>query len=286
MKAEPTVRIVGPEGTALEFPLAGYAERVGALVADFVFMNILLVVVLLAMLAMGLMAGSLGLALGIVAMFAVRHGYFLFFETWLSGSTPGKRMAGLRVVSRDGGRLRTEAILARNLMRDLEMFVPLALLTAPEALIGAAPWYLRLGSALWAVVISAAPLYTKERVRAGDLLGGTLVVRIPKPALGTDPSLTAQLRVVFTREQLGVYGEHELETLAAVLRDVERNGAEADVLRPIALTIQRRIGFEGAEPASQPLAFLRAFYKAQRAALEERLVLGHRKKDKFDARRG
>ena len=59
------------------------------------------------------------------------------------------------------------------------------------------------------------PLYTKERTRAGDLVGGTVVVKIPRAVRLRDETRTASSALAFTRDQLAVYGEHELETLAA-----------------------------------------------------------------------
>ena len=40
------------------------------------------------------------------------------------GITPGKRVFGLRVIDRGGGALRADAVIARNLMREIEVFLP------------------------------------------------------------------------------------------------------------------------------------------------------------------
>lgn len=280
-----TVSIVGPEGTWLSFPLAGSLERLAAFATDAAFLVVAAGIVLCGLGAAASVHSSFLVAIGIVFFFAVRHGYFLFFETLLQGATPGKRILGLRVVSRDGGRLRLEAIIARNLMRDLELFVPMVVLMAPESVVGPAPWWVRTASGLWALVICALPLYTRDRSRAGDLVGGTVVVAIPRVPLIRDESegLVA-VGIVFAREELAVYGEHELETLAELLRAHDVGRASFDDLRVVAETIQRKIGFAGPEPTRMPLQFLRAFYSAQRAELERRLVLGRRKANKLDSR--
>lgn len=279
-----TIDIIGPEGTWLRFPLAGVLERVTAFSTDLAFLVVTSGLVLCGLGASLSVGSSFLVALGLVLFFAVRHGYFLFFETLFQGATPGKRILGLRVVSRDGGRLRLEAIIARNLMRDLELFVPMVVLMAPESVVGPAPWWMRIASGLWALVICGLPLYTRDRSRAGDLVGGTVVVAIPRVPLIRDESVSAvSAGILFQREELGVYGELELETLAALLRSFDEGRATVDDMRLVAQTIQRRIGFGGSEPTRVPLQFLRSFYAAQRAELERRLVLGRRKSSKLDA---
>lgn len=287
MNADPkgTISIVGPEGTWLRFPLAGSMERLAAFSTDIVLLVIACSVVLCGLGASLSLGSSLLAAFGLVFFFAVRHGYFLFFETLLQGSTPGKRLLRLRVVSRDGGRLRLEAIIARNLMRDLELFVPMVVLLAPESVVGPSPWWMRAASGLWALVICGLPLYTRDHARAGDLVGGTVVVAIPQVPLIRDESMSAaRTGITFSRDELAVYGEHELETLAELLRAQDAGRATLSDLRLVAETIQKKIGFAGPEPARIPLEFLRAFYAAQRAELERRLVLGRRKASKLDVR--
>ena len=88
--------------------------------------------------------------------------------------------------------------------------------------------------------------------------------------------------LVFEKAQLAVYGEHELETLANLLRDADMGRADVFDLRVVAGTIARKIRYFGNEPAINPERFLRAFYRAQRAALEKGLLLGKRKASKHD----
>lgn len=277
-----SVAIVGPEGTPLSFPLADGAARFVAFTTDLAILTMTLGLLLCGVAASLTLDTTFVFALGMVLLFAVRNGYFLFFETLWQGATPGKRLLGLRVVSRDGGRLRLEAVVARNLLRDLELFVPLVVILAPESVIGVAPTWLRWVSGLWVLLIGAMPLYTTERTRAGDLVGGTVVVTVPRAVLLRDETRSATQDLVFTREQLSVYGEHELEVLAELLRSAEAGRATTADFQLVATTIARRIGFEGSEPERTALPFLREFYRAQRAELENRLVLGRRKADKHD----
>ena len=71
---------------------------------------------------------GLGLAVGLLAFFLLRNFYFSWFECRWHGATPGKRLLGLRVIDAHGGTLTPEAVLARNLMREVELFLPLVAL--------------------------------------------------------------------------------------------------------------------------------------------------------------
>lgn len=283
-----TVRLLAPEGTEIGFALATPGERLAAYALDVVFSQLILVLFVLGGLAMAVLTTSEHvLALMVLGMFVIRHGYFLFFETRFQGSTPGKRLLGLRVVSRDGAQLALDAIVARNVMRDLELFLPLLLLVAPEAAVGRSPWWLAFPALAWLGVVALLPFLTAERTRAGDLVAGTLVVRVPKTDLMRDQAQgTHGARIRFTREQLTAYGEHELETLAGLLRAYDDGKASEDDLRVVARTIGKRIRWDGAEPDRVPETFLRAFYRDQRTDLERHLVLGRRIADKHERRAG
>jgi uncharacterized RDD family membrane protein YckC len=224
------------------------------------------------------------IALLILFLFLIRQFYFMGFELAWQGATPGKRALSLRVLSRDGGRLTIEAIVARNVLRDLEIFVPLGVLAGPESVVGESPWWLWILAIGWVGLVMMLPVITRERTRAGDLVGGTVVVRVPKATLLEDEAADPRAgALTFSREQLSVYGEHELETLATILRDLERTTTSEHDLRTISRTIAKKVGFVGPEPDRTPALFLREFYREQRAELERRLVLGKRKASKLDA---
>lgn len=286
MSAERTVQLLAPEGTEIGFELASPGERLAAYAIDVVLSQLILVAfVVVGLLITVLTTSEHVIALIVLGMFVIRHGYFLFFETRFQGSTPGKRLLGLRVVSRDGAQLSLDAIVARNVMRDLEVFLPLVLVIAPEAAVGRAPWWLAFPAIAWIVVVALLPFLTRERTRAGDLVAGTVVVRVPRIDLLRDQAQgTRGARIRFSREQLAVYGEHELETLAGLLRAWDAGKASEEDLRLVAATIGKRIRWEGGEPQRAPETFLRAFYRDQRTELERHLVLGRRIADKHERR--
>jgi len=284
-----TVELVGPEGVPLRFPSASVVERLMAFLLDLMIIGVLMVVIFLGGLLVAMGTFSLEpIALMLVGVFVVRHFYFMAFEMFWQGATPGKRLLKLKVISRDGGRLQADAIIGRNLMRDVELFVPMVALLAPEQLYGNAPWWMLLPTGLWMGVMMFLPVISKESTRVGDLVGGTLVVRVPRAELLEDqaardslpPGAPVSADLVFRRDQLEVYGEKELETLAGLIRKADEGKASVSDMRKIAVTIAQKLGYTGPEPQRQPERFLRVFYKQQRAFLEKRLLFGKRKASK------
>ncbi len=137
--------------------------------------------------------------------------YFLYHhavELAMRGSTPGKRMAGVRIVARDGGAPSIGALLTRNVFR----------------LVDSLPLFYGVG--LITVVL------TREHLRIGDMAAGTLLVfeqadaRLPTPtaeahrasrldAAGAEivaellerwPALQPDARVRLARQVLTRYG--------------------------------------------------------------------------------
>ena len=283
MRDVPYREIVTPEGVPLRFTLARAGDRLGAFLIDGVLIVGLSFLLVGATLFLAAAARGLGLAIGLVAFFLLRNFYFTWFECLWQGTTPGKRAVGVRVIDAHGGMLTAEAVFARNLMREVELFVPAVALLAPEALLPGVPAGLRYLSLAWLFVFALLPLFNRDRLRVGDLVGGTLVVRAPRAALREDLSALAPARgdapgLSFTAEQLDVYGIRELQVLETLLR---QSRPRPEALEAIARKIQYKIGWTAASgQAVGAEAFLRAFYTAQRARLEHRLLLGERREKK------
>ncbi|MEM8606758.1 MAG: RDD family protein [Myxococcota bacterium] len=278
------IELVGPEGVPLRFELASLIERGFAFSFDLFFIGVATVLLLIpALLAGSIVEDAVGVVF-LLGLFVVRSFYFFGFETLWRGATPGKRILDLRVVSRDGGRLGVDAIFARNLMRDVELFLPMVVWLAPATLVGASPPWLWLPALAWVFVLSALPFLTRERERMGDMVGGSRVVRVPGRSLMSDKGKVdgSESSIRFSPTQLEVYGEHELETLARLLRTIDQHEVAHDDVLSVADTIARRIEYVGREPVNDPVTFLRTFYVQQRAALEKKLLFGRRKADKHD----
>ena len=288
--------LVTPEGTELPFVVATRGARLGALMLDYLFLVLTTVgvTILLAYMAGGLDAvdeqqkggaGEFLMAFWMLFWFLAWNGYFMAFELSPRGATPGKRITGIRVAARPnetggGGRLTAEAVIARNLLRDIELFLPLVLLMmAPSGEAGSAG----VAGLLWFLVFALFPFFNRDALRAGDLVAGTWVVEAPRGTLAAalsaegaarGPSGVTGATYRFGEAELAIYGEYELQTLEKVLRE-DRPDAIASVHEAIC----RKIGWNPG--AGDERAFLEAYYAQLRARLERGMRLGKRKADKF-----
>ena len=180
-----------PEQIDLQYDLAGLGSRfmamavdmliqgavVAALFAVFGFGAALLSVSFRDLLGRdGFLVLSVGLAVAVLLIFLFTWGYFLAFELLWNGQTPGKRLAGIRVLTTRGEPVTLVHALVRNLLRLVDML----------------PTSYMIG------VICI--LVTPRGQRLGDLAAGTVVVRerhaeLPRtlpplsPALALPPHL-------------------------------------------------------------------------------------------------
>lgn len=294
--------LVTPEGLTLPITLAARGARAGALIIDVMILvfSIIAVQLLLLWLAAGALNGTaldpdnlnqsaaefLGIVLALF-VFAAWYGYFLVQELGPRGATLGKRMVGIRIAARGASRLTPEAVIARNLLRDIEIFYPLVALVVLLAMADSGD---DIGILLWVVtgwfaLFLLFPFFNRDGLRAGDIIAGTWVVERPRAKLAA--VLSAQgaaaaagasevtgVRYDFGDAELSIYGEKELQTLERMLRD-----AQPDALAAVHAAICRKIGWNPG--AGDERAFLEAFYAQLRAKLEGDMRFGKRKADKF-----
>jgi len=151
--------VQGMTGVDLSLPIAGPGSRSYAFLIDW-HIRLLLALAWLAV-AMPVAAGGLrlprhvGPLIGWLIVGPPMAIYFLYHpvvELLMRGQTPGKRIAGVRVVNREGGPPGAGAILIRNAFR----------------LIDSLP--------LFYVVGLLCTFITAQRVRIGDMAAGTLLV--------------------------------------------------------------------------------------------------------------
>ncbi len=283
--------LITPEGLEIRIELAPLAARIAAFALDFTLMLLGTALAVLAIMGLAAATGSSPAWQGLVMLvsFFIWNGYFLFFELRWRGSTPGKRWMGLKVVSRDGGPLSTGAVFARNLMRELELYLPLQLLLVPQLLYGPSPYWASLLASGWAFIFLLMPLLNRDRARCGDLVGGTLVVVRPEAELLPDAAeqrtaKQAERRYRFDAAQLDMYGIRELQVLEDILQREAYDPRRADLLRLVCDKIRLKIGYREPVPEAEVLPFLQAFYRAQRRRLEGRLLLGERRERKKQGR--
>jgi len=270
--------LMTPEGVPLSVELADYGERAVAFVLDFFISDVAAVLIYLAivLLPFGGTTGVVARSLGLFIAFVARNFYFICFELSWQGATPGKRIVGLRVVDRRGGPLLPAAVVARNLTREFEVFLPLGLLLSPMG-VGISLWE-QLSLAGWMLLFTALPLFNRDRMRAGDLIAGTMVIALPRRVLLAD-LVESAVRYSFTEKQLRAYGAFELQVLEELLR--RPPGADSTrILREVSEKICRKIEWPTQVPEAETAVFLREFYTAERAFLEREQLFGKPRADK------
>ena len=153
------VQVETPEHVRLGYDLADLGSRFAAMAADgalvvAAFATVVLGFVFVARLGVSEYATGTVLAVLIFVLFLFQWGYFLLFEAFHDGRTPGKRLFGLRVVHSGGQPLTLQGSAIRNLVRvvDLQPF--------PTGVLGGA--FMMLG---------------RRTQRLGDLAADTIVVR-------------------------------------------------------------------------------------------------------------
>ncbi len=154
------LQIDTPEQIALELPLAGIGSRFLAIALDTLIQTAIYVIGAIAfflVLPMGArtipyVPPTLVPAVGIFLLFGVYWGYFAIFEAVWKGQTPGKKLAGIRVIKESGRPITAFEAIARNFLR------------AVDGLPGI------YGVGLVCMMIN------KQHRRLGDYVAGTIVV--------------------------------------------------------------------------------------------------------------
>jgi uncharacterized RDD family membrane protein YckC len=267
--------ILTPEGVRLPIDLADHGERAVALVIDlFVWLCVtaLLYLAIAAFLLEGVMV-EVAMTLILFLAFIVRILYFVYFELAWQGATPGKWVTGLRVIDRRGGPLTPSAVFARNLTREVEMFLPAGVMLS----LGAGGFE-RLALLAWLGLFSALPLFNRDRMRGGDFIAGTIVIAIPKRALLAD-LVESRALYGFSTPQLAAYGAFELQILEELLRR-PRTAQTMTLLAEVCGKICTKIGWPEPVPAADVVTFLTEFYTAERAFLERERLYGRHREDK------
>lgn len=276
--------LITPEGVDLRVRIAHSSERAGALLIDLTIIVITLILMTIVILAIagvlgsGDLQGQLAVIVWLLGFFVLRNFYFTIFESSPRAATPGKRLMKLRIASRDGGALRVEQVITRNAMREIELYMPISFLLSQGEAINAV---IILCGVVWCAIFVLFPLFNRDHLRVGDIVAGTWVLKAPQQVLLPDIAATAAKLASgfeFTDAELDTYGVKELQVLEGVLRNNDR-AAIATVATSIRGKLKRRKA-----PREEDHEFLNAYYAAVRKRLEQRMLFGVRKADKFDER--
>jgi uncharacterized RDD family membrane protein YckC len=152
-----------PENIAFGYDVAGIGSRFLAALVDAIIQGTIVVAVVLALLLIG-STGALRFlpdwltnwigVLFILALFLLQFGYYIAFELFMGGQTPGKRLLNLRVIKENGYPLSPFDVLIRNVIRIIDFFP-------------------------FAYGVGVIVMFLNERARRlGDFAAGTLVVNM------------------------------------------------------------------------------------------------------------
>ncbi len=285
-------RVIPPEGVPLELPVASLGVRVAAQLTDLLITFAAAVSILILLSMLFFMYRSTVFALGALLFFFIRVPYYILSELVWNGQTLGKKLMKIKVVAHDGGSLTIHSLVLRNMMKEAEVFLPGTLLLTLDQTVPWAVW----ASLAWVAMAFAIPLSNPHRMRLGDMLAGTHVIRLPVPILLKDLAIEAPRaisangqRFTFLPHQLDHYGGFELQTLEKLLRAQENRMSQSSAeqsrqaMTAIVERIRQKIGYADAVEPGDELVFLQAFYSAQRAHLEQRQLFGDRRANKFYA---
>lgn len=268
---------VTPEGVDLKLEIATAGKRLAALIIDILFIWLILFAGAIVLVTTSLAAQDSVMIVGMLAWFLLNNFWFVMFELGPRAATPGKRLVKIRVVARDGGQLTVASVVARNLVRQMEILLPVTFLLGGQSedlASGAA----RAAALIWTLVLGFFILFNRDRMRLGDIIGGTWVVLDRRTRIGADmASVGAQDEPgapVFSDTELSVYGVYELQELERVLRTGNR-----DTVIAVSDAIRGKIGRELRE---DDRVFLMAYYRQSKAYQERNLLFGKRRANKFE----
>ena len=217
------VRLETPEHVRLGYDLADLGSRFTAMATDLAIMAVVLTAVMLSALLLARYVAGAVLpeygratlwALAMVGVFVVQWGYFVLFEAYWDGRTPGKRLMGLRVLHSGGQPLSPRGSVVRNLLRIVD-----------------------LQPGLSGVVGGTCMMLGRRTQRLGDLAADSIVVRdrgggdIPWPE---SPGVAVRGRPLLSEEQFALlsgFVRRRAGLTAEVRERVEHSVIEA--LRPV-----------------------------------------------------
>lgn len=274
------IEIVPPEGVPVSLVVATGGSRLGAQSLDILITFGGMFLFLLFIIYANLVDDGLLSSLFFLLVFFLRVPYYIFSELVWNGRTLGKRIVKIRVISADGGRLTPHQIVARNLMKEVEVFLPATTLLTGSFGSG----WTGFAIFIWMCAILLFPLLNKRRLRLGDMIAGTLVVEQPKAQLLPDlaaQKVKTQTGFVFDVSHLNIYGRYELQALESILRERPTTPEASQRVSDVVRTIRRKINYVEQLLPNDHWVFLTDFYRQQREYLESRQLFGDARENKF-----
>ena len=215
------------EGVEIRLRIAGPLPRAGAYLIDVLIRGMMVLVGSMALsLAGWVVHGKVAQGLMLLAWFLLDWLYPVVFEAGPRGATPGKRLAGLRVVQASGSPITPGQAVVRNFLRVIDSM----------------PWF------TYAVGVTSC-LASRRFQRLGDLAAGTVVIydRLsPLPVMAAPQAdtplplpvgLTADetRALAMFRERAGLWSADRQEELADQVSELTGTTGPAGVSRLLAM---------------------------------------------------
>jgi len=166
-KTDTRIYIETPEGAALPLDPAGAGVRMMAHLVDWLIKAaaffVLLMILIFVFGFSGLNSLDFGTGLFLILSFFIVWFYPVYFEVWREGASPGKKRAGILVVSDDGTPVSFSASIIRNLLRFVDAFTAVIFIFGFPVAGG------------YTVGVISSLSNTKFK-RLGDLAAGTMVI--------------------------------------------------------------------------------------------------------------
>ena len=251
-----------PESVELEFTLAGIGNRAYALVIDYIFLGLILIVFLVGALIFNsvlvktianLVGSTNGLELWSIAVqvligFFIYVGYFVFFETVWSGQTPGKRYVKIRVIRDDGRPVRLQQSTLRALLRPFDelFFIGVFLI-----------------------------VFNQREKRLGDLVAGTLVIQeeqtVKAAALKVSTSAKSLAKKLLTDADISRLLPEDFTVIREYLqrREAMIPNARNELSKQLATQVKQIIRLEKLPAKVDANVFLEAVYEAYQQQVDK-----------------
>ncbi len=225
--------VITPEAVPLSFDLAGVGTRFLAAFLDLLIVIGLFIVIGLMTIGLSALEGGFGDVAAVfffTGTFVIFWGYYIVFEAWWGGQSPGKRACGARVVRTDGLPIGFMESLIRNLVRLVD-FLP----------------------SFYGVGVIVMFVGTKPR-RLGDYAAGTIVVKergrinLQNVSLESGISLAESVKFggenVWSVEALSLDDAHQIRQFLSRPAPRFRRRRRRRQLRRLANGIAQRVGAE------------------------------------------
>jgi uncharacterized RDD family membrane protein YckC len=254
------VSIESPEQIRVLYRIASPFSRLLALIVDvaLIYTAIYLAVILLGIfniihmaagknplraLAGGSVLSSLSVFFIMVLDFVMQWFYFIFFEIFLNGRTPGKIIFGLRVISYSGKPLDATSVILRNFIRVFDQQASLYL------------------GAFFSIILN------KDFRRIGDLVAGTIVINEEKGGFKMpDFSLLALEKEISAGEKIlgRKLGENELFVIRNFINNLDKISPEkrSDLADKLAEKIHENLQDE--DEYTDSLGYIQKIYNSHK----------------------